>query len=151
MSSGTIVAVCISKHKGTPKKNVGEGTFREGFGLVGDAHGGDWHRQVSLLSSEEIAKMNHSGLDVAAGSFAENLTTENFDLASVTVGDRLKVGDTLELEITQIGKECHTRCAVYHKVGDCIMPKQGVFARVLKSGDVKVGDVIIKTPGPGNS
>jgi MOSC domain-containing protein YiiM len=142
MPSGTITAVCTSKKKGIPKTDVGSGFMAEGFGLRGDAHGGDWHRQVSLLSVEQIATMKAKGLDVGPGAFAENLTTIGFDLAAVKVGDRLKVGESVILEITQIGKECHTRCAIYHKIGDCIMPEQGVFARIVTGGEVKTGDSI---------
>jgi MOSC domain-containing protein YiiM len=123
---------------------VGSGFLEEGFGLRGDAHGGDWHRQVSLLSVEQIAVMKEKGLEVDAGSFAENITTEGFDLDSVQVGDRLRVGDSAVLEVTQIGKECHTRCAIYHKVGECIMPKQGVFAKVIRGGEIKTGDTIAR-------
>jgi len=142
MPAGTIIAVCTSRKKGTPKADVASGTLEVGFGLKDDAHGGDWHRQVSLLSIEQIETMKAKGLDVQAGSFAENLTTSGFDLASVKVGDRLKVGDSALLEVTQIGKECHTRCAIFNKVGECIMPEQGVFARVLTGGTVKSGDSI---------
>ena len=142
MSSGTIIAVCSSKHKGTPKTDVHSGTLEEGFGLSGDAHGGDWHRQVSLLSIEQIRTMAEKGLDVKPGSFAENLTTEGFDLRAVKLGDRLRIGGSALVEVTQIGKECHTRCAIYYKVGECIMPEQGVFARVITGGEVKVGDSI---------
>jgi MOSC domain-containing protein YiiM len=142
MPSGTITAVCTSKKKGTPKTDVGSGFMEEGFGLRGDAHGGDWHRQVSLLSVEQIGTMKAKGLDVGPGAFAENLTTVGFDLGSVKVGDRLKVGQSVVLEITQIGKECHTRCAIYHKIGDCIMPEQGVFARIVTGGEVRTGDTI---------
>lgn len=142
MSQGTVIAVCTSKKKGTPKTDIGSGFLQEGFGLTGDAHGGDWHRQVSLLATEQIQPMRDKGLDVKAGSFAENITTEGFDLDSVKVGDRIKVGASALLEVTQIGKECHTRCAIYHTVGECIMPEQGVFARVLEEGEVRVGDTI---------
>jgi len=142
MSSGTIIAVCTSKKKGIPKADVGSGFLEEGFGLEGDAHGGDWHRQISLLSIEQISTMKAKGLDVKPGSFAENLTTQDFDLGKVTVGTRLKVGESALLEVTQIGKECHTRCAIYNKVGECIMPEQGVFAKVIKGGLVKSGDPI---------
>jgi MOSC domain-containing protein YiiM len=142
MAKGKIIAVCTSKKKGTPKADVTRGDLDVGFGLRDDAHGGDWHRQVSLLSIEQIGTMKSKGLDVGPGSFAENLTTSDFDLGSVKVGDRLKVGDSAILEVTQIGKECHTRCAIYNKVGECIMPEQGVFARVIASGEVKTGDAI---------
>lgn len=142
MHAGKIIAVCTSKHKGTPKKDVGSGVLKEGFGIEGDAHGGDWHRQVSLLSIEQIGTMRDKGLDVIPGSFAENLTTEGFDLEALQVGDRLKVGGQVVLEISQIGKECHTRCAIYHKIGECIMPEKGIFAIVVKGGTVKTGDSI---------
>lgn len=142
MAHGRIIAVCTSKHKGTPKSDVGSGILEVGYGLRGDAHGGDWHRQVSLLSIEQIDTMKEKGLEVRAGIFAENLTTSDFDLESVKIGDRIRVGERAILEITQIGKECHTRCAIYHKVGECIMPEQGVFARVIEGGEVKAGDPV---------
>jgi MOSC domain-containing protein YiiM len=142
MISGTIVAVCTSKRKGTPKADVSSGYLKEGFGLEGDAHGGDWHRQVSLLSLEEIGAMTAKGLDVGPGSFAENLTTRGFDLVALKIGDRLKIGESAMLEVTQIGKECHTRCAIYNKIGECIMPERGIFCRVLIGGPVKTGDTI---------
>ncbi len=142
MSQGKIIAVCSSKHKGTPKTDVGSGILEVGYGLKGDGHGGDWHRQVSLLAIEQIDTMKDKGFDVKPGSFAENLTTQGFDLEAVKVGDRLKVGETAILEITQIGKECHTRCAIYHKIGDCIMPKLGIFAIVITGGEVKAGDAV---------
>jgi len=140
--SGTVVAVCVSKRKGTPKSDVGSGFLEEGFGLKGDAHGGDWHRQVSLLSVEQIGKMKERGLEVGPGTFAENFTTKDFNLEAVKVGNRLRIGESVVIEVTQIGKECHTRCAIYHKVGECIMPEQGVFAVVVKGGEVKSGDAI---------
>ncbi|MBM4329286.1 MAG: MOSC domain-containing protein [Deltaproteobacteria bacterium] len=142
MSAGKIIAVCKSKNKGVPKADEGAGRLVEGFGLEGDAHGGDWHRQVSLLSIEQIETMRAKGLDVKPGSFAENLTTEDLDLDVAKVGDKLRVGASVLLEVTQIGKECHTRCAIYNKVGECIMPERGVFARVLKGGEVKSGDPV---------
>ncbi len=142
MPAGTIIAVCTSKRKGTPKADVGSSFLQEGFGLEGDAHGGDWHRQVSLISMEDIQTMANKGLDVRPGSFAENFTTQGFDLGVLKVGDRLKIGETVVLEVTQIGKECHTRCAIYHKVGECIMPEKGIFCRIIKGGDVKSGDII---------
>jgi MOSC domain-containing protein YiiM len=142
MSAGRVIAVCKSRNKGTPKTDQGSGILEKGNGLSGDAHRGDWHRQVSLLSIEQIRTMADKGLDVKPGSFAENITTEGLDLDSVEVGDRLKVGPDAVLEVTQIGKECHTRCAIYHKVGECIMPERGVFARVVEGGSVNVGDSI---------
>jgi MOSC domain-containing protein YiiM len=121
---------------------VGSGFLQEGFGLKEDAHGGDWHRQVSLLSIEMIRTMEAKGLEVGPGSFAENLTTEGFELEALKVGDRVRVGQAALLEITQIGKECHTRCAIYHKVGECIMPERGIFAKIIQGGEVKAGDAI---------
>ena len=137
-----IVAVCTSKAKGERKADVGQGQLQEGFGLAGDAHGGDWHRQISLLAIESIAKMRAAGLDVGPGDFAENLTTRGIDLYALPIGTRLQVGDTALLQITQIGKVCHDRCAIYHQAGDCVMPREGVFAIVLQSGPVKSGDAV---------
>lgn len=138
--SQQIVAVCTSKEKGERKTDVGQAELQEGFGLVGDAHGGDWHRQVSLLAIESIDKMRAAGLDVGPGDFAENLTTQGVNLYSLPVGTRLRVGDSVLLEMTQIGKECHDRCAIYHQAGDCVMPREGVFATVVSGGLVKTGD-----------
>jgi MOSC domain-containing protein YiiM len=138
--SQQIVAVCISKKKGERKTDVGQAELQEGFGLVGDAHGGDWHRQVSLLAIESIDKMRAAGLDVGPGDFAENLTTQGVILYTLPVGTRLRVGDSILLEMTQIGKECHDRCAIYHQAGDCVMPREGVFATVINGGPVKTGD-----------
>ncbi|SHK98273.1 MOSC domain-containing protein [Desulforamulus aeronauticus] len=139
---GKIVAVCTSPKKGMRKKNVGEGTLVIEHGIQGDAHVGDWHRQVSLLALESIEKMQKMGLDVKPGDFAENLTTEGIDLVSLPVGTKLKIGEQALGEVTQIGKECHTRCAIYYQAGDCVMPKEGIFIRVLEGGQVKVGDSI---------
>jgi len=135
-----IVAVCTSKAKGERKTDVGQAELQEGFGLVGDAHGGDWHRQISLLAIESIDKMRAAGLDVGPGDFAENLTTQGVNLYTLPVGTRLRVGDSVLLEMTQIGKECHDRCAIYRQAGDCVMPREGVFATVIKGGPVKTGD-----------
>ena len=135
-----IVAVCTSKEKGERKTDVGQAELQEGFGLVGDAHGGDWHRQVSLLAIESIDKMRAAGLDVGPGDFAENLTTQGVNLYTLPVGTRLRVGDSVLLEMTQIGKECHDRCAIYHQAGDCVMPREGDFATVIKGGPVRTGD-----------
>jgi MOSC domain-containing protein YiiM len=137
----TVVATCISEHKGERKKPVEAVELREEHGIVGDAHAGDWHRQVSLLASESIDKMRALGLDVDSGDFAENITTVGIDLVSLPVGTRLQIGGTL-LEVTQIGKECHTRCAIFYQAGDCVMPKEGIFARVMVGGVVKPGDDI---------
>lgn len=135
-----IVAVCTSEAKGERKTDVGEAELRVGFGLVGDAHGGDWHRQVSLLAIESIDKMRAAGLDVGPGDFAENLTTRGLNLYSLPLGTRLRIGDSVLLEMTQIGKECHDRCAIYHQAGDCVMPREGVFAIVLEGGLIRTGD-----------
>ncbi|AAR36536.1 MOSC domain-containing protein [Geobacter sulfurreducens] len=143
--SARVVAVCISRNKGERKTPVTGVELRENHGVVGDAHAGDWHRQVSLLAKESIDKMRAMGLDVDSGDFAENITTEGIDLPALPVGARLTVGETL-LEVTQIGKECHTRCAIYYQAGDCVMPKEGIFARVLTGGAVRPGDVIVRVP-----
>lgn len=139
---GKIVAVCTSEEKGTRKKNVGEGVLKVDFGLEGDAHGGDWHRMVSLLAMESIKKMQDKGLDVGPGDFAENLTTEGLELSTLPLGTKLKIGETSIGEVTQIGKVCHTRCAIFYQAGDCVMPREGIFIRLLEGGKVKVGDSI---------
>ncbi|MHC1697676.1 MAG: MOSC domain-containing protein [Geobacteraceae bacterium] len=138
---GKVVAVCISEQKGERKKPVPEVLIRENHGIVGDAHAGDWHRQISLLALESIKKMQAKGLDVTTGDFAENITTEGIDLPSLPIGTRLVIGETLN-EVTQIGKECHTRCAIYQQAGDCVMPREGIFVKVLRGGVVKVNDRI---------
>lgn len=138
---GKIVAVCTSAHKGERKKNVGKAKLLTGLGLEGDAHAGFAHRQVSLLALESIEKMRKMGLDVGPGDFAENITTENLELVTLPIGTKLKIGEVL-LEVSQIGKECHTRCAIYYQAGDCVMPKEGIFAIVLTDGIVSVGDTI---------
>ncbi len=138
---GTVKAVCISENKGERKKPVAAVELRENHGIVGDAHAGDWHRQISLLASESIDKMRALGLDVDSGDFAENITTTGIELVTLPIGTRLQVGAAL-LEITQIGKECHNRCAIYDQAGDCVMPKEGIFARVITGGVVKSGDEI---------
>ena len=137
-----VTAVSISKKKGTKKKNIPEGTLIENYGFKDDAHSGDWHRQVSLLAMESIEKARNQGVDVKPGDFAENITTSGIDLISLPIGTKLKVGDEILMEVTQIGKECHTKCAIYHQVGDCVMPKEGVFTKILKGGKIKPGDTI---------
>lgn len=137
----TVVAVCISEKKGERKKPVESVELRENHGIVGDAHAGDWHRQVSLLAQESIDKMRGLGLDVTAGDFAENITTSGIDLVSLPIGSRLQIGETL-LEVTQIGKECHTRCAIFYQAGDCVMPKEGIFVKVITGGVIIPGDEI---------
>ncbi|HEY4744984.1 MAG TPA: MOSC domain-containing protein [Desulfuromonadaceae bacterium] len=136
-----VVAVCISEKKGERKTPVPAVELRENHGIVGDAHAGDWHRQVSLLAQESIDKMRALGLDVASGAFAENITTSGIDLVALPIGRRLRVGATV-LEVTQIGKECHTRCAIFYQAGDCVMPKEGIFARVITGGTVRPGDSV---------
>ncbi|PLX85298.1 MAG: MOSC domain-containing protein [Desulfuromonas sp.] len=137
-----ILATCISDNKGERKRPVAQVKLQENHGIVGDAHAGDWHRQVSLLAKESIDKMRALGLDVDHGDFAENLTTEGVCLTELPVGTRFQVNDCL-LEVTQIGKECHTRCAIYYQAGDCVMPKEGIFARVLQGGSICSGDEIV--------
>lgn len=137
-----VVAINISEKKGVPKRPIDVGEFIEEFGLKGDAHAGNWHRQVSLLGQESIDKMKEIGIKgLCTGKFAENITTEGIDLYTLEIGTRLKIGEAV-FEVTQIGKECHQKCAIYHQVGECIMPKEGIFARVVKSGAVKAGDKI---------
>ena len=136
-----VLAVCISENKGERKKPVESVELRANHGIVGDAHAGDWHRQVSLLAQESIDKMKVLGLDVSAGDFAENITTSGIDLVSLPIGAHLQVGKAL-LEVTQIGKECHTRCAIFYQAGDCVMPKEGIFVKVLRGGTITKGEVI---------
>ena len=137
-----IVSIATSKKKGTRKASVDEAFLKEEHGLEGDAHAGKWHRQVSFLASEEIDNARQSGLDVTFGDFAENIATTGIDWKNIPVGTRIRLGPEALVEITQIGKECHNRCAIYYKAGDCIMPREGVFARVLKEGKIKRGDQI---------
>ena len=139
----SVVAVCTSQKKGTKKKPVAEVTIKEDYGVMGDAHADCLtHRQVSLLAIESIDKMRSSGFDLNPGDFAENITTQGIDLVSLPVGTRIKVGDDIVLEMSQIGKECHTACAIRRQVGDCIMPKEGIFARVIHGGHAKAGNNI---------
>jgi MOSC domain-containing protein YiiM len=137
-----IVSIAISKKKGTRKVTVDEAFLIEDHGLEGDAHAGPWHRQVSLLAGESIEKARNRGLDVTFGDFAENIATLGIDWPKVPVGTQLKLGDTAQVEITQIGKECHNKCAIYYLAGDCIMPREGIFARVLKGGKIHCGDTV---------
>lgn len=138
-----IIAVSRSEQKGTKKINVFEGVLKENYGLVGDAHAdGCTHRQVSLLAIESIEKMRRLGFTLGPGDFAENLTSEGIDLVSLPIGTQLSIGEEIVLEITQIGKECHTGCAIYHQIGKCIMPKEGIFAQVIHGGLVRAGDSI---------
>ncbi|WP_394266983.1 MOSC domain-containing protein [Anaerotignum sp.] len=136
---GKIMAVCISEKRGTQKKNMDKVRLIENFGLEGDAHGGNWHRQVSLLSYEKVRAFEEKGISVEDGAFGENLLVEGFDFKTLPVGTRFRCGEAL-LEMTQIGKECHSHCEIYQAVGDCIMPREGVFARVLHGGEIQIGD-----------
>lgn len=146
---GKILAICISEKKGVQKSPVDSAVLLEDWGIEGDAHGGKWHRQVSLLSFEKIEDFRAKGADVDFGAFGENLVVEGFDLRKISVGSRFQIGDVL-LELTQIGKECHSHCAIFHAVGDCIMPREGVFTKVLKGGSIKAGDEIQLLPLPDN-
>lgn len=137
--AGKIIAVCSAPRKGMVKSDAGEGLLIEGIGLEGDAHAGFMHRQVSLIAMEDIRLMMAKLPSLAPGSFAENLTTEGFDLSRLKIGDRLKVGEAV-LEVSQIGKECHSGCEVFKQSGECIMPQKGIFTRVVKGGKVKSGD-----------
>lgn len=136
---GIVRAVCISEKKGTQKHPVPQGEFVKDLGIAGDAHAGKWHRQVSLLSLEKIEEFRRRGAQVEFGAFGENLVVEGFDFASLPVGCVLSCGE-VQLEVTQIGKECHAHCAIYQQTGDCIMPREGVFAKVLKGGVIRPGD-----------
>jgi len=147
--SGTVVAVSVSDRKGVVKHNVPEAVLQVDHGLVGDAHAEGGHRQVSLLAKESIDKMVALGVAVKPGDFAENLTVQGLSVMTLPVGARLQVGAGAILEITQIGKACHKGCAIREQVGDCVMPREGVFARVIKGGVVKPGDVIEVTDVPG--
>lgn len=138
---GKVQAVCVSKQKGTKKQNIKIAVFKENFGIINDVHAGS-QRQVSLLTEESITKIKDKGLDVAFGDFAENIVTKDIDLRRLDVGTKLKIGKEVILEITQLGKTCLSPCAIYYKTGDCIMPKEGIFAKVLRSGIVKVGDKV---------
>jgi len=141
-TKGRIKAISISKEKGTKKYNVPTAQLKADFGMEGDAHAGNWHRQVSLLAEESIAKMRAKGATVTSGDFAENFTTEGIDLQSLTIGSKLRLGSVAEVEITQFGKKCHSGCAIFQQIGDCIMPREGVFAKVTKPGQVQTSDTI---------
>ena len=140
-NTGKVIAVCISERKGTQKTEVAEIKLVPDWGIEGDAHAGKWHRQVSLLALEKIDDFRSRGASVDNGAFGENIIVEGFDLRALPVGTRFRIGDAL-LELSQIGKECHTHCAIYHQVGDCIMPREGVFTTVIEGGTVKAGDEV---------
>ena len=137
-----IVSIAISKKKGTRKVQVDEATVIQDYGLEGDAHAGDWHRQVSFLAAESIEKARTKGLDVTFGDFAENIATSGIDWLRMPVGTRVRLGGSALVEVTQIGKECHKKCAIYYQAGDCIMPREGIFARVLEGGKIQCTDEI---------
>ncbi|MHC4356841.1 MAG: MOSC domain-containing protein [Planctomycetota bacterium] len=139
---GRIKAISVSENKGTQKVNVPEAELKVDCGIVGDAHAGKWHRQVSLLAIESIEKMIAMGADVSPGNFAENITTEGIDLLALSLGGKLRLGESVELEITQFGKKCHSHCEIFQQVGDCIMPREGIFAKVIEPGRISVGDSI---------
>lgn len=142
---GKVLAICVSRERGYQKHPVDRAYLEADWGIRGDAHAGHWHRQVSLLGAEKINAFNHLGADVAFGAFGENLVVEGFDFRSLPVGTLLRCGPVL-LEMTQIGKECHSHCEIYKKMGDCIMPREGVFARVLHGGTISVGDTLRVLP-----
>jgi MOSC domain-containing protein YiiM len=139
-----IDSIALSKHKGTRKTCVDHAVLLKDFGLEGDAHGGPWHRQVSFLASESIGRAREKGLDVSFGDFAENIATSGIEWHRLPLGTRVRIGESALLEITQIGKECHKKCAIYYAAGDCIMPREGVFARVLEGGVIRQGDSVEK-------
>lgn len=138
----TVVSVNVSEKTGMKKHDVGSCLAVVGQGLEGDAHAGDWHRQISLLAVESIDRMRLAGLDVWPGDFAENITTKGIELVTLPVGTRLRVGGNVILEVTQIGKECPRPCAIYYQAGECVMPKEGIFVTVIEGGDISVGDAI---------
>ncbi len=138
---GVIKGICISERKGTQKSEVPSAVIKKNWGIVGDAHAGNWHRQISLLSFEKIEEFREKGAVIDFGAFGENLIVEGFDLRKIPVGSKIRVGKTM-LKVTQIGKECHTHCEIYKTMGDCIMPREGIFAEVLEEGEITVGDEV---------
>ena len=136
-----VIAVCISEKKGTMKHPVDSVQLKKEHGIIGDAHAGNWHRQVSLLADESVEKMREKFPDIPIGAFAENILTDGIELCTLPIGTKLRIGETL-LEVTQIGKECHADCAIRQQVGDCVMPRDGIFAIVLEEGSIKAGDTI---------
>jgi len=142
---GRIIAVCVSEQKGTQKKNVNSSVFISDWGIEGDAHAGKWHRQISLLSHDKIEEFRARGAEVKDGAFGENLVVSGIDFRTLPIGTRFACNDVL-LELTQIGKECHNGCEIFKKMGDCIMPREGVFSRVLHGGTISVGDELTVLP-----
>lgn len=143
VAAGVVQAVSVSTEKGSRKTAVPQACLIENWGIEGDAHAGEWHRQISLLAAESIETMRAKGLDIHPGDFAENLVISGFDLSSLRIGDRILAG-SCELEITQIGKECHAHCAIYAQTGDCVMPREGIFARVISGGILRPGDPVTR-------
>ena len=142
MTDAKIVAVSISQKKGEKKTNVDQARLKIDHGLDQDAHAGDWHRQVSLLDMESVTRIRDKGLDVEPGNFAENITTQGIRLWELPIGTKMQLGAEVVVEVTQIGKECHNRCAIFHQVGDCVMPREGIFAKVVTEGIIHPGDEI---------
>ncbi len=141
--SAKIISINVSEKKGMRKKAVDSAVLKDNFGIEGDAHASDkWHRQVSLLATESIKKMQDKGLDVGPGDFADNITTVGIDLPNLPVGTKMIIGEDIEVEVSQIGKLCHNRCAIYEQAGDCVMPREGIFVKVIKGGTIKTGDEI---------
>lgn len=138
---GNVMAVCKSEKKGTQKQNIGTGFFKVDHGLVGDAHAGNWHRQVSLLSFDKIEDFRAKGAEVGHGAFGENLVVAGIDFKILPIGTHLRCNE-VEMEVTQIGKECHSHCEIYKVMGDCIMPREGIFAKILHEGEITVGDTL---------
>jgi MOSC domain-containing protein YiiM len=143
---GRVMAVCISEKRGTQKINVNEAVLIENFGIENDAHAGDWHRQVSLLCYDRVEEFRSRGAEVGDGAFGENILVEGIDFKKLPVGTVFRCGDAV-LELTQVGKQCHSHCEIYHKVGDCIMPREGVFTKVVKGGRISVGDELVIQQG----
>ena len=141
-NNGTVVAISISSQKGVPKDNVEKAELKENFGIINDAHAGQNHRQVSLLAMESIDNVRKKLPEVKPGDFAENITTRGINLPELEIGTKLQIGNDVVLEVTQIGKECHDRCNIYELTGDCVMPKEGIFTKVLKGGEIFIGDKI---------
>lgn len=142
MTEAKIVAVSTSQKKGEKKTNVEQVRLLIDHGLDKDAHAGDWHRQVSLLDMESVTRIRDKGLEVEPGNFAENITTQGIRLWELPIGTKMQLGAEVVVEVTQIGKECHNRCAIFHQVGDCVMPREGIFAKVVKEGEIRPGDKI---------
>ncbi len=141
-----VIAVCISEKKGTPKHEISKAKLRVDHGIEGDAHAGNWHRQISLLADESVDKMRTAYPDIPIGAFAENILTQGIELTKLPIGMHLRIGRAL-LEVTQIGKECHADCAIRQIVGDCVMPREGIFAKVIEEGTVQAGDIITVEKG----